>query len=281
MSVADFLVDQTDGPRVIRFSGDMTLACIRDLPDRLAAVDGKVAALDLSGINRIDTVGAWIVHRLATEHGAEIRGLGADGSHLIDQVAAADHKVVMKPRQLPPVLRVLDELGAAVMQSLVTLVGLLAFKDALHDWLDKVTWKELRSALLILAATAIALPLLPDRTIDPWDAINPRELWLLTIFVAGASFAGYVAVRVLGSDVGVLAGAAAPGAALDLELSQAQLAARLGTVREPVARAFSLLEKSGIIRRTRARIVICDPDRLAALARGEAPAASPPERDVT
>lgn len=91
----------------------------------------------------------------------------------------------------------------------VALVGLLAFKEALHNWLDKVTWKELRSALLILAATAIALPLLPDRTIDPWDAINPRELWMLTILVAGASFAGYVAVKVLGGDVGVLAGAAA------------------------------------------------------------------------
>ncbi|MEQ1818102.1 MAG: DUF4010 domain-containing protein [Terricaulis sp.] len=91
----------------------------------------------------------------------------------------------------------------------VALVGLLAFKNALHEWLDKVTWKELRSALLILGATFIALPLLPDRTVDIWDAINPRELWLLTILVAGASFAGYVAVRVLGSDVGVLAGAAA------------------------------------------------------------------------
>ncbi len=91
----------------------------------------------------------------------------------------------------------------------VALVGLLAFKEALHNWLDKVTWKELRSALLILAATAIALPLLPDRTIDPWDAINPRELWMLTILVAGASFAGYVAVKTLGGDVGVLAGAAA------------------------------------------------------------------------
>lgn len=90
----------------------------------------------------------------------------------------------------------------------VTLVGLLAFKDALHGWLDKVTWKELRSALLILGATFIALPLLPDRTIDPWEAINPRELWLLTILVAGASFAGYVAVRMLGAETGVLAGAA-------------------------------------------------------------------------
>lgn len=108
----------------------------------------------------------------------------------------------------------------------VALVGLLAFKDALHGWLDKVTWKELRSALLILAATAIALPLLPDRTIDPWDAINPRELWLLTILVAGASFAGYVAVRVLGGDVGVLAGAAA-GALVSSTVVTAELGRRV------------------------------------------------------
>ncbi len=91
----------------------------------------------------------------------------------------------------------------------VALAGLLAFKQPIHGWVDKLTWKELRSALLILAATAIALPLLPDRTIDIWDAINPRELWLLTILVAGASFAGYVAVRLLGEDIGLFAGAAA------------------------------------------------------------------------
>jgi uncharacterized membrane protein (DUF4010 family) len=108
----------------------------------------------------------------------------------------------------------------------VVLVGLLAFKDALHDWLDKVTWKELRSALLILGATFIALPLLPDRTVDIWDAINPRELWLLTILVAGASFAGYVAVRVLGSDIGVLAGAAA-GALVSSTVVTAELGRRV------------------------------------------------------
>lgn len=108
----------------------------------------------------------------------------------------------------------------------VALVGLLAFKNALHTWLDKITWKELRSALLILAATAIALPLLPDRAMDPWDAINPRELWLLTILVAGASFAGYIAVRVLGSDVGVLAGAAA-GALVSSTVVTAELGRRV------------------------------------------------------
>lgn len=98
---------------------------------------------------------------------------------------------------------------AVAAASGVALAAFLAFKQALHTWVDKLTWQELRSALLILAATAIALPLLPDRAIDPWGAINPRELWLLTILVAAASFAGYVAVRTLGDEVGVLAGAAA------------------------------------------------------------------------
>ena len=65
------------------------------------------------------------------------------------------------------------------------------------------------------------------------------------------------------------AGAGRPGAELQLAITQAQLAARLGTVRELVARAFSQLETSGVIARKRTRVVIRDPARLAALARGE------------
>jgi len=60
----------------------------------------------------------------------------------------------------------------------------------------------------------------------------------------------------------------AAGMLVDLALTQEQLAARLGTVRELVARAFSQLEARGVITRKRARIVIRDPERLAALARG-------------
>ncbi len=60
------------------------------------------------------------------------------------------------------------------------------------------------------------------------------------------------------------------GARVDLALTQAQLAARLGTVRELVARAFADLERRGVITRQRSRVVIRDPARLAALARGDA-----------
>ncbi|MBI2219074.1 MAG: Crp/Fnr family transcriptional regulator [Candidatus Rokubacteria bacterium] len=61
----------------------------------------------------------------------------------------------------------------------------------------------------------------------------------------------------------------APGAVVALALTHTQLAARLGTVRELVARALARLEETGVIRRERGRVVIRDPARLAALARGE------------
>jgi CRP/FNR family cyclic AMP-dependent transcriptional regulator len=58
------------------------------------------------------------------------------------------------------------------------------------------------------------------------------------------------------------------GLTVDLGLTQEQLAAHVGTVRELVARALSQLERSGVIARDRSRITIRDPVRLARLARG-------------
>jgi len=58
-----------------------------------------------------------------------------------------------------------------------------------------------------------------------------------------------------------------PGAVVDLGLTQEQLAARLGTVRELVSRALAQLERAGAIKRSRSGIVIRDPGRLAEAAR--------------
>jgi CRP-like cAMP-binding protein len=60
------------------------------------------------------------------------------------------------------------------------------------------------------------------------------------------------------------------GLVVDLMLTHAQLAARLGTVRELVARALADLERSGVIARSGKRVVVRDPARLEALAAGEA-----------
>ncbi len=142
----------------------------------------------------------------------------------------------------------------------VALTALLAFKSALHAWLDRLTWPEIRSALLLLAATAIALPLLPELALDPWGAINARELWLLTILVAGASFAGYVAVRLLGPGVGLLVGAAA-GALVSSTIVTADLGrrARAGEVSFVAAAAAANLATAVSLLRVGALVSVLAP----------------------
>lgn len=98
--------------------------------------------------------------------------------------------------------------SAIAAAAAVATVLVLAFKDTLHAWLRALTWPEIRSALLILAMTFIALPLVPTGTIDPWGLVNARELWLLSILIASASFAGYVAIRAFGARAGLALGAA-------------------------------------------------------------------------
>lgn len=96
--------------------------------------------------------------------------------------------------------------GAGVMT-----VGLLAYKTTLHGFLSRITAQELRSALLLAAMTFIALPLLPDRAIDPWGALNPHQLWLITILIAAVSFVGYIAVKLVGPSRGLVLAAALGG----------------------------------------------------------------------
>jgi uncharacterized membrane protein (DUF4010 family) len=84
-------------------------------------------------------------------------------------------------------------------------------KEPLHGWLRRLTWLELRAVLVLLAMSFLLLPVLPNRTIDPWDAINPAEIWLLAVLIAGVSFVGYVAVKCLGDQAGIAVAALAGG----------------------------------------------------------------------
>ncbi len=59
--------------------------------------------------------------------------------------------------------------------------------------------------------TFIALPLVPDDPVGPFGGVNPREIWLIAIVLAGVSFLGYAAVKYFGERHGVLLAAAAGG----------------------------------------------------------------------
>jgi uncharacterized membrane protein (DUF4010 family) len=86
----------------------------------------------------------------------------------------------------------------------VVVALILASKVHLHHFTrDSLSQQELHDALIFVAAAFVVLPLLPDRTIDPWHSINPRRLWILVVAVMGVSSAGYVALRAFGSRLGL------------------------------------------------------------------------------
>ncbi|MCW6532799.1 MULTISPECIES: ABC transporter permease [Sphingomonas] len=128
-AAADF---SEDGD-TLRFTGDLSLATIGDLPQRLRARgDGEgVRHLDLSAIDRIDTVGAWVVHRFAHEHNATIEGLDPEHVRLLEHVERSDQLVAMRPRHVSPFTRVLGEIGTATITAGTTLLGLLGFLGAI------------------------------------------------------------------------------------------------------------------------------------------------------
>lgn len=101
-------------------------------------------------------------------------------------------------------------LGGAVMYGQAELAVVLAiltsailtFKQPLHGLVSKIDSSDLYAAIKLLLATFIVLPLLPNTSIDPWQALNPFKLWLLVILMSALSLAGYLATRWLGQARG-------------------------------------------------------------------------------
>ena len=124
---ADFSEEDGEGGRVLRFSGRLTVARIGDLPDRLDALDPPPARADVSDIERLDTLGAWLLHKLEREHGTEITGLNEEGELLLKQVSAVKKSAQMRPEEGDLLSRTAYRVGGAAIDAVRNLKGLLAF----------------------------------------------------------------------------------------------------------------------------------------------------------
>ena len=86
----------------------------------------------------------------------------------------------------------------------VSIAILLSAKEPMHGFvLATVTKDELNDFLILAAATLIILPLVPNAFVGPFEAINPRNLWLIVILIMTISALGHLALRWLGGRVGL------------------------------------------------------------------------------
>lgn len=124
---ADFTETDEGGERVVRFSGRLTIARLGDVPQRLDALESHPVRADVSDVDRVDTVGAWILHKLTRDYGAEIVGASDRAERLIKQVSIADNPAKSRHDDGNLVSRTLERMGESTLEALVSLKGLLAF----------------------------------------------------------------------------------------------------------------------------------------------------------
>ena len=109
-------------------------------------------------------------------------------------------------------------LGAIAMADPLLSAGLavavavvFAAKAQLHGFVKgALTDAEVKYGLVFAIATLVIWPLVPDRQLGPYNAINPHNVWLLVILMLAIGAAGHAATRLLGARYGLpVAGLAA------------------------------------------------------------------------
>ncbi len=114
---------------IYRMSGALTITRAGSTQRELDATTDPLT-IDLTGVDKMDTVGAWLIHRTMRDRGAKVTGASADTKKLLEQVADADHPTRVYPEERNAPMRALSELGEWTIDAGQTLVGLLGFLGA-------------------------------------------------------------------------------------------------------------------------------------------------------
>lgn len=86
----------------------------------------------------------------------------------------------------------------------VSVAIVLAARGRLHHFFSiALSQKEWNNALILGAAVFVLWPLLPDRTIDPYDVLNPHAIWRFIVLMLLIGVLGRIAQRLLGPRLGL------------------------------------------------------------------------------
>ena len=83
--------------------------------------------------------------------------------------------------------------------SAILMTMLLTWKGELRRFAGGLQPEEIRSAVLLGLLGLVVFPILPNRFIDRFQLVNPRQAWLTVIVIAGIGFANYVLLKLYGT----------------------------------------------------------------------------------
>src|SRR5947208_11533569 len=117
--------DQEHGS-VYRVAGPVTISRAATTQREIDALPDPLT-IDLSQIDRMDTVGAWIIYRTVRDRGAKVIGASGDETSLLKQVGEFDVPTRVIPDEPHNFSAVLRERGEWLSEMGVPLVGLLSW----------------------------------------------------------------------------------------------------------------------------------------------------------
>lgn len=115
-----------DGTRLV-LSGHLTLASIGPLERQLKHIAGAIRTVDLAAVEEIDTVGAWVVCRVARAHHSDITGASPAAERLLAAVRDINATANMRPPRLPVWERVPLAVGDKVYAIRSGIYGVVGF----------------------------------------------------------------------------------------------------------------------------------------------------------
>ncbi len=92
----------------------------------------------------------------------------------------------------------------AVASVTVVTTMLLSAKSYLHTVTQKISRDDVIATVKFLLIAVVVLPLLPNEPLGPYGVLNPWKIGLNVVLIAGVSFVGYAASRILGPGRGLL-----------------------------------------------------------------------------
>jgi phospholipid/cholesterol/gamma-HCH transport system permease protein len=129
---ADFAIEErSETGAVLRFSGDLDIATISSLNARLKDIEQPLGLIDMADVGHIDTVGAWIVYRLARDNQCEIVNLSESGDRLVEAVGKSDLGPLEAPHRPNVFTRVFASVGEGVLMAFTSLLGMIGFFGAM------------------------------------------------------------------------------------------------------------------------------------------------------
>ena len=81
---------------------------------------------------------------------------------------------------------------------------LMGLKGKIQQGMLFLSEMVFHATLRFLLISLVLLPVLPDAEMGPLNAFNPFKIWLMVVVIAGISFCGHFAVRLLGTRSGLV-----------------------------------------------------------------------------